>query len=326
MNGSDWWSLDLSLLITYTGGITFALLSGLSGTVRVVLVIPLVVFVPGYALISVFYPDRPADAKSFDDTQTGLNNPVPPHQGIGTAERVALSAVVSMVIIAAIAIAATVSPWGISHTPLLLGVSVSSIGLAIIAILRRWRCPPDRRFDVTRLSGIGFRSSTGSRSQPYVTVFNIAVVISFLVLLGSVGYALANPPQGEAFTEFYIETEEVTGQTETMYEASFEAGEPSPLTVHIINHEHQDVEYTTVVLLQDVTYDDDDVTVHSQTELAQDDAMVTAGEHYPLTLEITPTSTESEARLLVLLYDGDVPEDPGEETAYRVLRLPVEVE
>lgn len=326
MSDSELTFLDLSLVITYAGGATFALLIGVGGIVRILLAIPLVIFLPGYALISMLYPDRGGPDKAFDDEQTGLNNPIPPDQGLGGIERFVFSFVLSLIIVPAIALLATVTPWGVALPPILLGLGLSTLVLSLLAIFSRWRCPAERRFRLSgSLGGLLFQADRGYGRNRHVTVFNLALVISVLLLAGGVGYAIANPPEAEGFTEFYVETEEVTGETETMYESTYTAGESQPLTVYIVNQEHRELEYTTIVVLQRVSYDGDEATVEEEVELTRADATVGDGETHEQTLEVTPTMSGEELRLLVLLYVDEPPDDPSADTAYRVLRLPIEV-
>lgn len=326
MSESDWWYIDLCLLILYLGLATFALLQDVSGIVRVALAIPLILVAPGYALVAAFYPDEGGEHKSFDERQTGLNDPVPPAQGVDRIERLALSIVFSVVIVPAVALVASASPWGVSVRPVLLGVALVTLICSFVAILTRWRCEPERRFYPIPTSGMLLSGSGPGIRTRNVTIYNIAIVLSLLLLVGSIGYAVVEEPREAGFTEFHADTEAVSGDIETQYHAEYAAGESDTLTVHITNQEHQRMEYTTVVLLQHVSYDNESATVHAEDELARESVGVDDGEQYEQSIEITPTMAEDDVRLLVLLYDGDVPDDPSIDNAYRDLSLPIVVQ
>ena len=325
MSDSEWWYLDISLVVAYTGLATFALLVGIDGLVRVAIAIPLVVFLPGYVFISLAYPDTGTVTKPFDEEQTGLNDPVPAGQGLGWIERCILAVVLSVLIVPAVALVATASPWRLTFTPIVLGLSVTTMIGSILAIIARWRCAPERRFTVTEVGGLLFQPSERFGEQRHAPVFNVLLILGLVFFVGSVGYAIANPPVGEGFTEFYVETEEVTGETETMYEASYSVDDPAALTVHIENHEHGDEEYTIVVLLQALAVNSEEVSVADEEELNRTTTFVEAGGHQEQTIEFTPTMAAEEMRLHVLLYQGEPPEEISAETAYRELRLPIEI-
>lgn len=324
MSESDWGFIDLSLLVLYIGGVVFALVVGIPNPYRTALAIPLLIFVPGYAAIATIYPDRGGRYKPFDDSQTGLNNPIPPDQGLTGVERGSLSVVTSLIITPVVALVATASPWGIAEGPILVGLSIVTLAFSLLAILRRWQCVPERRFDPAQLGGIFYPPRRGRRSRN-VRIFNIALLVSMLILAGSIGYAFVDPPQSEGYTEFYVDTSDVTGDVDVPYEASFTAGSSNDLGVNIVNQEGSDVEYTTVVSLQQVSYGDSSVEVHSEDELLRESITVSDGAHENQTLSLTPSMSGDDLRLLVLLYEGEPPDEPTVENAYRELSLPVVV-
>ncbi|MFA9415099.1 DUF1616 domain-containing protein [Natrinema sp. HArc-T2] len=328
MSDTNWWFFDLAAGIAVTGALTFGIVSGITGIGRIVLTIPLVLFLPGYALVSALFPDKPNDDyQSFDDEKTGLGNPLLVSGGLEAIERAVLSVVFSVALVPAITLFATVTPGGVTLEPVLLGLAVLTVILASLAIGSRYRCPADRRFVPTLSSTTPF--FTRSQLSPYDRVncrpYNIAIAGGLVLLLASGGFALANPPQHDGFTELSVETESVTGDIDTMYESTYPAGESRELGVTITNQEHEEHRYTTVVLLQRVRYEGDDVTVHESTELDRTTATVADGESTRQSLEITPTMRGDDLQLTVLLYDGDPPAEPTVDNAYRVARLPIGV-
>lgn len=148
-----------------------------------------------------------------------------------------------------------------------------------------------------------------------------------MLVVGAVGFAVANPPQHDGYTEFAIETDAVDGDVETIYESAYDGDGPQELETTITNNEHDERTYTTVVMLEDVSYDDGDerdVTVHEADELDRQTTTIGDGETIQQTLDVTPTMSDSELRLTLLLYDDEPPEDPTAENAYRVIQLPME--
>ncbi|MFC4544558.1 DUF1616 domain-containing protein [Halosolutus amylolyticus] len=329
MSDSNWWFADQAIVIAVTGALSLGIFSGLGGGVRIALAIPLVLFLPGYALVSALFPDRPTDDyQSFDEEKTGLGNPLLVDGGLEAIERIVLSITFSLALVSAIALFTSATPGGLTASPVLSALSVLTVVLALLAIGARYRCAPDRRFvpSVSTATLLFTRSRpslySGRNHRPY----NAAIVISLVLLVASAGFAVANPPQHDGFTEFSIDTEELSGETETMYESTYTAGETEELAATITNREHEDRTYTTVLLLQRVSYEDGDVTVQESTELDRATATVPDGETHRQSLEVTPTTSDGEFRLALLLYDGEPSGEPSADEAYRVVHLPIEVE
>ncbi|MFC4990354.1 MULTISPECIES: DUF1616 domain-containing protein [Saliphagus] len=327
MSDGDWWYIDLALVICVAGVATFGLLAGAPGALRIALGAPLVLFLPGYALVSIFFPDAAPKDRAADDLGGGLRNPLSGGGGIDATERIGLSLVGSVIVVPSVALAATATPWGITARPVIVGLGLATIGLAVLGIVARFYCPANERFVPSVPAGILFSGDGRSAYDPDVTVFNVAIVCSLLFLLAAGGYALASPPTGEGFTEFSAETENVTGETETMYQDTYTQGEPQELTVEITNHEGQETTYTVLTLLQRVEYvNDTTVEVVEEEELARGETTIEDGVVAPRTIEFTPTLAGDDLRLVVLLFEGEVPQDPSAEETEYAIRLPIVVE
>ncbi|WIV67422.1 DUF1616 domain-containing protein [Natrialbaceae archaeon AArc-T1-2] len=325
MSDTHWWFLDQAAVIAITGVLTFGVFAGASGVTRIVLTAPLVLFLPGYALVSALFPDEPNDDyQSFDEGKTGLVNPLLVSGGLEPVERFILSIVFSVSLVPAITLFSGVTPWGLTVKTVLSGLAVLTVILALVAISSRYRCSPDQRFTPS----VSVPSVTRSRSTLYERTnrrpYSVAVAIGVGLLVASAGFAVANPPQHDGFTEFSVETENVTGETETMYESTYDVGESRELETTISNHEHEERTYTTVVLLERVSYGDDEVTVQEADELERKTTTVPDGTTHRQTLEVTPTMEGEQLRLTLLLYDDEPPEEPTAENAYRVVSLPIE--
>ncbi|SEV99021.1 DUF1616 domain-containing protein [Natrinema salifodinae] len=332
MSDTNWWFVDQAAVIAVTGAIALGIISGLDGVARTVIAIPLVLFLPGYALVSALFPDGPNDEyQSFDEEKTGLGNPLLVTGGLEAIERAVLSIVFSAAIVPTITLIASVTPRGVTVEPVVLGLSIFTVALAIVAIVARYRCAPDRRFTPSIPLPFFTRTQPTSFGQPNYRPYNVAIAIGLVLLIASAGFAVANPPQHDGFTEFSVATENVSGETDTMYETTYTAGEPHELETEITNQEHEERTYTSVALLQRVSAEgneSDDVTVQESNELGRQTTTVADGETRSQTLEITPSMQGSgeELRLTLLLYVGDAPSEPTGDDAYREIHLPVEVE
>ena len=327
MSDNQWWFLDLAAVIAIAGVLTLAIFSGAAGVVRTVIAIPLVLFLPGYALVSVLFPTEPnIEYQAFDEEKTGLGNPLLATGGLETIERAVLSGIFSIALVSTVTLFASVTPRGIALEPVLSGLALVTVVLSLIAIGIRYRYSPDQRYAPSLSSPFFTRVRPGVYGRPDPRPYNVAIVIGLVLLIASGGFALANPPAHDGFTEFSVDTEPVSGDTETMYESTYTAGETAELQTSITNREHGEREYTTVVLLERVSYGNDSVTVHETTELDRRSTTVADGETREQTLEITPTMRGDDLRLTLLLYEGEPPADPTAENAYRSIHLPIRVE
>jgi uncharacterized membrane protein len=331
MSDSDWWLLDLALVVAATGFLTFGLFTSITGPIRILLGLPLLLFLPGYAFIAVLYPDAPnREYPSFDEEKTRRSRRVLPGGGLEGIERFVLSVIASTAIVPAVTLVTSASPWGIDVRVVLAGTALLTIFLTMIAIVQRYRCPPERRFSPSILNStllFSTKNDSYGRSAPSPALYNGIFLVALLVLLATAGFAVANPPADDhdGYTEFYLETDEVDGDTDVLYDDSLSAGEPSTLTAYITNAEHQEMSYATVVALQEVSYDNESATVHEQDVLASDSATVQDGETHEQSFEVEPTRTGDDLRLVLFLFDEEPPENPTEDDAYRTIKLPVTV-
>ena len=331
MSDSQWWFLDLAAVIAFTGALTSGIVSGFDGVIRTAIALPFVLCLPGYAFVSILFPSESTDEyQSFDTLKTGLETPHLVTGGLESIERFVLSVVFSIALVPTVTLFASVTPRGITVETVLLGLASLTIVLSLLAITSRYRCPAEQRFTPSLSVGSLFfareRPNVYERLNP--RPYNLAIAIGLIVLLASVGFAATNPPQGDGFTELSVETENVTAETETMYNSTYTAGETEPLSVLITNQEHGERDYTTVVLLERIERNDsgDEVTVTERDELARASATVADGNTHEQSLEITPTMTGDDLRITVLLYEGEPPSEPTSDNAYRTMHLPVVVE
>ncbi|SDJ88347.1 DUF1616 domain-containing protein [Natronorubrum texcoconense] len=332
MSDNHWWFFDLAAVIAITGAVTFGIFSGVGGVVRTVLLVPLVCFLPGYALVSALFPDEPTDEyQPFDDEETALGNPLIVTGGLESVERVILSVVFSVATVPMVALLASATPRGLTLETVLPGIAVFTVVLSVLAIGSRYRCPADRRFAPSLSSALSFHTPArpNAYSRTNTRPYNVAIVVALVLLVASAGFAIANPPQGDGFTEFAVETETVSGDIDTMYQSTYTAGETDELAVSITNQEHEERDYTTVALLErvgDGDANDSDATVTEAAELDRQSATVAHGDAHEQTLEITPSMQGDDLRLTLLLYDDEPPSEPTAENAYRAIHLPIEAE
>lgn len=331
MTWENRWYVDLALVGVLTGLALLAIVAGSGGWLRSLLTALLVTLLPGYALIALLYPEAGKEAsRTFDENERGLNNPLPGKRGVDPIERFAFSVAASLILVPLVALVANFTPWGITRTPILFGTAGLTLLFVFGALARRARLLPEHRHVPAPsqvVSNVGYSTpKTGFRTgNDWTRRFNIALVASLLLLAASVGVAAMNPPQSDGFTEFYVETGNVTADTQSMYPSQFTTGESRELTVAVTNHEHERTSYSMIVLLQRVDGSGDNATVQEERQLTQESFALEPEATENVSLSITPRTAGTDLRLGLLLYRGEPPADPSMENAYRVLRLPIDV-
>ena len=121
--------IDLALVIFFTLlCIPFVLLPPLNETpIRIILGLPLVLFLPGYSLIAALFPRK---------------------EDLDGIERIALSFGLSIAVVPLLGLALNYTPFGIRLAPILIVLSVFTISLAMGAYVRRSMIPEEDRFSV----------------------------------------------------------------------------------------------------------------------------------------------------------------------------------
>jgi len=194
-----------------------------SNTLRVILGIPFLVFIPGYVLTAVFFPKK---------------------ESIDSAERAALSFGLSIPIVGFIALILNFTPWGIIVESILYSTASFIFVTSIIAGARRKRLPEEERF------GVEFRPGVLGWGEGILSkVLSVIFVLAILVVLGALGYIVAVPKAQESFTEFYVLGLEGKAID---YPNQLVVGEEGRVIVGIINQEHETVSYRVEVRIDGV--------------------------------------------------------------------------
>jgi uncharacterized membrane protein len=324
---------DLAAVVGLVGLTLLAVfLPGVNETpLRVVIGLPFVLFVPGYALIAALFPEAGASPDADGVADAAEADPDAPSRtdrsGIDGIERVALSFGLSIAVVPLLGLVLNFTPWGIRLVPIMVAVSGFTLVATAVAAIRRWELPAEERFRVPYRSWVG--SARAELFEPETRVdaaLNVLLVASILLAVGSVGYAVAVPNQGESFTEFYLLTHNETGDlVADDYPTEFRRGETRTLVVGIGNHEHRELDYTVVTELQRVAVGNNTTTVLEERELRRFTPTVGDNETWRRNHTVRPTMTGERLRLAYLLYRGDAPPEPTVENAYRELHLWVNV-
>ena len=285
--------------------------------VRIVVGLPFVLFVPGYALVAALFPERgPDDGPDADAVESTEG-------GITGLERVALSFGVSIAVVPLVGLILNFTPWGIRLVPIVLSLTALEVVLVVLAARRRAELTPEERFIVPWRAWLA--SARKEFFEPETrtdAALNVLLAVSIVLAVSSVGYAVGVPKQGESFSEFYLLTEGSDGElVADDYPTEFTAGQGQPLVVGIGNQEHTTVDYTVLVELHEVEVQNNSTRVLDRERLQQFDPTVEHNETWQQRHTVAPTMTGDRLRLTYLLYRGAPPQTPTTENAYRELHL-----
>jgi len=248
--------------------ILFVLIPPLNNSpIRTILGIPLVLFLPGYALIEALFPRK----KDLD--------------GI---ERLVLSFGLSIAVVPLIGFVLNFTPYGIRLVPILISLSVFTLAMYQIAHFRKSKLSEEERFEVPFsyiYSSVKSVSSNKGVNRTLTTILILSLMISIITLI----YVIVTPKQGEKFTEFYI-----LGDNERMqgYPTRMEAGKNSSVIVGITNHEYMLTNYTLDISLENVTLEKMNVQLIHNSTLKKK-------------IFFTPEKTGDKLKLEFLLYKED---------------------
>lgn len=285
----------------------------------VALGLPLLLFAPGYALVSLLFPGSTPD----DAAERSLARVR--ERGLGGGERVALGVGISIALVPPLGVALTVA-WTIDPVPVLLSVSALTVTFAVGATIRRLRRPADRRFVVPLESWLTDARDAVDAGRTDA-VLNVGLAAAVVLAFAAVGFSVAVSGPGQQYTDVSLLTQNETGELVAEdYPSAFTTGESRPVVLSLQNHEGERTSYTVVVELQRVRQaSDGSANVVQDRELARFTPSVDAGETWRTRHDVTPTTTGEDLRLTYLVYRGEPPENPATSNAYEHVHVWVDV-
>jgi uncharacterized membrane protein len=185
-----------------------------SNVPRIILGVPFLLFIPGYALLVAIFTKK---------------------EGMDGIARVAFSFILSLTIVGFFGIILSYTPWGIRLEPILFSIFTFVLITSIITWWRQRKLPKEERFSIEldiKVPSLG--------QSIWDKMLAVILVIAILGAVGVVAYTSTKPKVKEAFTEFYILGKE--GKA-TNYLTDLKIGVKSSLKVGIINHEGKEVNY-----------------------------------------------------------------------------------
>ena len=185
------------------------------GALRIVLGLLHIMFIPGYALVSVLFVGT-------DDLEW--------------LERLGLSFALSISMVCLTGLFLNYTRWGIRLTPLLVALASLVLLCCIAAYWRRKKLPPEERFVLCFKIRVPHWEKLGRLDGLLALVLTLSVV----TVIAAVIYMAGTPGPTEAFTEFYV-----LGLDQKLGGHPTEVSVNAPVTIilNIVNHEHAEMQY-----------------------------------------------------------------------------------
>lgn len=297
--------------------------------VRVLVGLPFVAFLPGYALTTALFPKRGRTDTGEEITALG-GDTIPrriralSRRGLTGVERAGLGLGVSILLAPLIGLFLDVT---LGYDPaVVIGVyGVLTAVAAVVALVRHRNLAPQDATGNTVARALGaYRRSLGRSGSDTALVVLVTACVLFAGVAGA--FALAAPQDGTSFSEFVLLTQNDDGEyVAGDYPTSFTTGESRTMYVGIENMEDTTTTYSVVVQLDRVRQNDGELTVLSREQVGSFSTEVAPGETGYAPTQLTLNSIGEDLRLTYLLYQGDPPENPTTENAYRHTYLWVDV-
>jgi uncharacterized membrane protein len=207
---------DLYLAVGYTLLTSAGLLAVGGGNLVGIL---LVLFVPGYVLVALLFPNNTE---------------------VGWIERIVLSFGLSFAVAPLLGLFLSFTPWGIRFAPIITAIAVFTATLGSGAYLRRMQLPVDQRLSFTVELGMPDLKEYSVLEKRVIVVFSLGIVIA----LGTSTYVAFTPRPAVTYTDFYILG---PGGNTSDYPTKLLVNQTGNLILGLTNHEGTTVNYTVRV-------------------------------------------------------------------------------
>lgn len=288
-------------------------------------------FAPGYVLVMVLFPrGRRAVNEMGSKSDLEVSGPqahVLKNRSIGWRARLTLSFGLSLALIPLLGLAITPFVTSFSSMTVFLSVSLFVLVGSLVGTVRRSYVPKGERYRVPYGRTVrGLRARVLGDSPRLDRAIYCVLILSVLVAVGTLGFSLIAPLNGEAYTGAALLTENGDGDlVASGYPTNLTRGENSPLILRVENFEDRRTSYTVVAKLQRVEGGEDTVTVVEEEELLREHRTVGVGETWTFRHSVTPTMVGDNLRLTYHVYRGKRAEQSAEGPPYRRLYLWVDV-
>lgn len=293
-------------------------------TIRSLAGLPLLFFLPGYALLATLFPRSPTPDRRADGGTARRWSPLEGH-GLPWRERLALSFGASLALLPPLALLLSVLGLGYGTLAVVGGLSAVVAAGTLGGVVRRSRVPEHERFEVPARDWADAVRDGLAGGSTLDRVLAVAVALVAVVAVAGVGYGIVRPNGAEAYTSVSLLTETASGDLVAAGYPSRVDADGEELVLAVENSEGRTVTYTVVAELQRVRTSEAGVTVVERRELDRLRSTVAAGDTWTERHRVEPAMAGSNLRLVYYVYRGEAPATPDAGTAYRYVELGVDV-
>jgi uncharacterized membrane protein len=244
---------------------TFFVLLDIDNLIRIILNIPLIIFIPGYLLVYVLFPERTEQV--FD-----------------VVDRIALGIGISIAIVPLFGIVLFFTRWGLSLQLLILSLEAFILIMGAIAIIRWFNTPSEKRYKPM------INISIPKHETKFDMLLTLIVVICLIITVSLVIYVIFTPKEEEHFTEFYVLG---SNHLAFNYPMNLTSTKNATVILGVANHENTPINYTLEIWLSNQTITYNSITKKNETiahNLWFMDKINISLEHQPLNLVDMETS------------------------------------
>ncbi|MFC7138988.1 DUF1616 domain-containing protein [Halosimplex aquaticum] len=288
---------------------------------RKVITIPLLCFVPGYAVVSALYPRRPDAGLSNAGTERGREWLL--GDSAGWKVRGLLSVPLSVCVLSVLGVALSLLGFSLASqwVPLAALETVVIAALTVGLVRRLWVTPSERFRVPYRRPATRFADALSSPSWPE-RALNLTLVVLVLLSIGGLAYGLTAYSSAERYTTMTLVTENESGEyVAGDFPSNLSSGEEASLVVNVENHEGASAEYSVVPVVQRVATDNGSAVVVERRQFDPFNLAVDRGESVYERHTFEARLTGSNVRIVYLLYRGAPPDNPTVDSAYRYVHV-----
>jgi len=227
--------LDLTLAVVWLAATIVVIFLPMQNTalVKIVLALPVVLFIPGYCLIAALFP------KEGD---------------ISLIERIMLSIGCSIAVVPLIGFGLNFTPWGIRLDPIVIVLTIFTWVMVIVAHYQRAVLPAEERFRIPFFAIMGrIREEFLPAGESGVDrLLSVVLTLVILVVIITTVYVITAPKEGERFSEFFILGE---NRTATNYPDLIIAEQNYPMFIGVGNYEYRNISYTIETWILQTEFD-----------------------------------------------------------------------
>lgn len=284
--------------------VLLSVVPGLPTAVRLPLALPVLVVLPGYAVVTALFP--PTGGSSGRTDVPGP--PIGRDAGASSLERLVLSVVLSLAIVPMVALVVTLA-IGLQLWAVLLGVTgVTAVASALASYRRRAYLASKPVAEGS--GGWGFGRLRSAVPTDWLTL--VAVAVTLLLLASTVGVLHLDGSAPSPMTEFYVVNQ--TGQVGPVEPA----GGAASFDLRIVQHADAAQRFTVVVM---VSTDAGDNSPAAWREVDRLSTVARPDETARLTYRADVSSYEPGTVVHFLLYRDPAPATADPATAVRQLRV-----